>query len=85
MRHAPSADDIQMINQLIDNEIPFIIVFTKADKLNKTERQTRMKAFEQEIPCFEEIHAIPFSAKTSEGLEMLQNIISEIADETEEI
>ena len=84
MRHAPSADDVQMINQLIDNEIPFIIVFTKADKLNKTERQTRMKAFEQEIPCFEEIHTVPFSAKTFEGLEVLQEIISEIADETEE-
>ncbi len=84
MRHAPSADDIQMINQLIDNEIPFIIVFTKADKLNKTERQTRMNAFEKEIPCFEDIHAIPFSAKTFEGLEVLQGIISEIADDTEE-
>ena len=83
MRHAPSADDLQMINQLIDNEIPFIIVFTKADKLNKTERQTRMKAFEQEIPCFEDIHAVPFSSKTFDGLEVLQNIISEIADETD--
>ncbi len=84
MRHAPSAEDIEMLNQLIDNEIPFIIVFTKADKLNKTERQTRMKAFAQEIPCFEDIHAVPFSAKTFEGLEILQGIISEIADDTEE-
>jgi len=84
MRHAPSEDDIQMINQLIDNQIPFIIVFTKADKLNKTERTARMQAFAQEIPCFEEIHAIPFSSKTFEGLEILQEIISEIADDTEE-
>ncbi len=84
MRHAPSAEDIQMIHQLIDNEIPFIIVFTKADKLNKTERQTRMKAFEQEIPCFEEIHTVSFSAKTFEGLKVLQEIISEIADDMEE-
>lgn len=83
MRHAPSEEDIQMINQLIDNEIPFIIVFTKADKLNKTERQNRMKAFETEIPCFEGIHAVPFSAKNSEGLETLQEIISEIAEDTE--
>ena len=84
MRHAPSQDDMQMINQLIDNQIPFIIVFTKADKLNKTERTARMQAFAQEIPCFEDIHAIPFSSKTSEGLEVLQEIISEIADDTEE-
>ncbi len=84
MRHPPSADDIQMINQLIDAEIPFIIVFTKADKLNKTERLNRMQAFAKEIPCFEEIHAVPFSAKTFEGLEVLQGIISEIAEEPEE-
>lgn len=83
MRHAPSEEDIQMTNQLIDREIPFIIVFTKADKLNKTERQTRMKAFTEEIPCFEDIHTVSFSAKTSEGLEELQEILSEIADDTE--
>ncbi len=84
MRHAPSAEDVQMTNQLIDEEIPFIIVFTKSDKLNQTERKTRMQAFSKEIPCFEEIHHVIFSAKTGEGLEDLQKILSEIADETEE-
>ncbi len=80
MRHAPSSDDIAMINRLIDEEIPFIVVFTKADKLNTTEREKRMAAFAQEIPCFSDIHAIPFSAKTSEGLEPLREILSDIAD-----
>ena len=35
MRHAPSADDLDMINYLIDTELPFVIVLTKADKLKK--------------------------------------------------
>ncbi|MBR3629152.1 MAG: YihA family ribosome biogenesis GTP-binding protein [Oscillospiraceae bacterium] len=83
MRHAPSADDVAMINRLIDEEIPFIIVFTKADKLNKTEREQRMAAFAEEIPCFEDIHAIPFSAKTFEGQEVLRELLSEIAEEEE--
>ena len=81
MRHAPSADDLAMIDQLIDEEVPFIIVFTKADKLNKTERETRLAAFAEEIPCFEDIHAMPFSAKTFEGQEALRELIAEIADE----
>ena len=84
MRHAPSADDLASINRLIDEEIPFIIVFTKADKLNKTERAKRMAAFAEEIPCFEDIHAIPFSSQTGEGQEILRDLLSEIADEDDE-
>ena len=84
MRHAPSADDIAMINELIDGEVPFIIVFTKADKLNKSERTARMAAFADEIPCFADIHAIPFSAKTFEGQDVLRDLLAEIADEPEE-
>lgn len=84
MRHAPSEDDVAMTNALIDAELPFIIVLTKADKLNKTEREKRMKAFAEEIPCFEDIHAIPFSAKTFEGQEELRQILTEISEETEE-
>lgn len=84
MRHAPSAEDVAMIDRLIDEEIPFIIVFTKADKLNKTEREQRMAAFAEEIPCFEDIHAIPFSSKTFEGQDVLRDLLSEIAEEEEE-
>ena len=68
MRHAPSKDDIQMINFLVESELPFLIVLTKADKLNKTERAKRMQAFETEIPYFSQIHVIPFSAVTREGV-----------------
>ncbi len=84
MRHAPSADDITMINRLIDEEIPFIIVLTKADKLNKTEREKRMAAFAEEIPCFEDIHTIPFSAKTFEGQDALREVLSDIAEESDD-
>ena len=84
MRHAPSADDLTMINALIDAEIPFIIVFTKADKLNKTEREKRMLGFAGEIPCYEDIHTIAFSAKTFEGQEELRALLSDIAEEIDE-
>ena len=78
MRHAPSKDDLQMIDYLIDNEIPFVIVLTKADKLKPTARKERMEALKTEIPCFEDIHCIPFSAVTGEGVEELKAIIEEI-------
>ena len=64
MRHAPTTDDIHMINYLVENEIPFVVVLTKADKLKKTQRQKRMAEFEKEIPYFHEITKVPFSAET---------------------
>ena len=83
-RHAPSADDIQMTEFLVESEIPFIIVFTKTDKLNHSERKAREEGFSREIPYFDDVHKIWFSSKTGEGLERLQEILSEIGDDTED-
>ena len=76
MRHPPSKDDLMMINYLIDAEIPFIIVFTKA-------RKARMEAFKTEIPCFEDITCVEFSAITGEGVEELRAIIDDISEGAE--
>lgn len=81
MRHAPSADDIHMINFLIDAELPFVIILTKADKLNKTSRAKMMAEFAETIPCFEDIHVIPFSSQTFEGVEEVRQIIEEAAED----
>lgn len=84
MRHAPSADDLHMINFLIEAELPFVIVLTKADKLNKTERAKRMAAFAEEIPYFDDIHIVSFSSQTFEGVEELRSIIEDIAADDED-
>ena len=84
MRHAPTKDDVHMINYLIDTEMPFVLVLTKADKLKKNERIKRMEAFKEEIPCFEDMHVIPFSSQTFEGVEELRQIVEDIADDGEE-
>ncbi len=80
MRHSPSSDDIVMINYLVESEIPFVVVLTKADKLNKTERANRLEAFKTEIPYYDQITAVPFSAVTDEGVERLREIIEDVAD-----
>lgn len=82
-RHPPTADDIMMINFLIDSELPFVIVLTKADKLKKTQREARMEALQNELPCFDQITVIPFSAETGEGVEQIREIIEEIGAEEE--
>lgn len=79
IRHSPTKDDLQMINYLIDCEIPFIIVFTKADKLGTGARAERMKEFAKEIPQFEDMTCVVFSAVTGEGVEELRGYIEETA------
>ena len=83
IRHSPTKDDLQMINYLIDCEIPFIIVFTKADKLGTNARAERMKEFSKEIPQFEDITHVVFSAVTGEGVEELRGYIEETASAEE--
>lgn len=85
MRHAPSRDDVQMINFLIDNEIPFIIVLTKADKLSNPKRAERMEKFREEIPCFEDIHTVVFSSMTREGVDELREILLDVSETQDEI
>lgn len=84
MRHPPTSDDLHMINFLIEAELPFVIVLTKADKLKKIEREKRMAAFAEEIPYFNDIHIVPFSSQTFEGVEELRSIIEDVAADDEE-
>ena len=41
IRHKPSQDDLQMIDFLIENEFPFVLILTKKDKLTKTQLAER--------------------------------------------
>ncbi|MCD7846775.1 MAG: ribosome biogenesis GTP-binding protein YihA/YsxC [Oscillospiraceae bacterium] len=81
MRHPPTRDDITMINFLIDTELPFCVVLTKSDKLNKSERTARLEALKDEIPCFSQITVIPFSALTGEGTDDIREVIEEVVGE----
>ena len=83
MRHPPTADDIQMVNFLIDNEFPFVVVCTKCDKLSKRQQAERLEALKTELPYGDEITIIPFSAKTGEGVDEIKAIIEEMNEEEE--
>ena len=79
-RHPPTADDLMMVNFLIDSEIPFVVVLTKADKLSKKQREERREALLTELPCAEDITIIEVSAQTGEGRDEIRAIIEEIAE-----
>ena len=84
MRHPPTKDDLMMVDFLIQNEFPFVIVLTKKAKLSKKQQEERMAALMQEIPFADQIHMIPFSAVKGDGVEQLRAIIDEIAQDDAE-
>ncbi len=81
MRHPPTADDLTMINFLIDSELPFCVVLTKTDKQKKTEREKRLEALKSELPMYEQLTVIPFSSVTDEGVERMRSIIEEVSSD----
>ena len=75
MRHAPSADDMIMLNFLKETGIPFVIALTKCDKLNKTETEKRREALETELADYADIKRIEFSAIKGTGVEEMKAVI----------
>lgn len=72
MRHAPSQDDMTMLNFLKEMNIPFVIVLTKSDKLNKTETEKRRTELDKELADYADIRRIEFSAVTGSGVEEIR-------------
>ena len=81
MRHAPSADDMIMLDFLRQTETPFMIAFTKCDKLNKGETEARREAFAKELAGYEDIVKIEFSAVKGTGAEEIKAIIQKTVEE----
>ena len=69
-RAGPTADDEMMLEFLRAAELPFVVVATKVDKLNATERKNNLEAIASH-PLIEGIKVIPFSSLKKEGKDEL--------------
>jgi len=74
LKVGPTSDDITMLNWLEETETPFIIVATKADKPNKTDREKMLAMLEKYCDT-----VIPFSALTGEGRDEVMAAIENAA------
>lgn len=81
MRHEPTEDDRTMLGFLSEAGYPFICVLTKCDKLNKTEREARRKAFSENEYLSSAIKIIEASAQNGEGMKELKDIIESSLEE----
>ncbi len=77
IRHHHSKDDETMLRFLADSGLPFVIVLTKADKLNKTQLNKRLQEVEQEMNFLPEgIEKIPVSSTSGSGIDRLMERIN---------
>lgn len=82
MRHKPTADDLSMLDFLIESGYPFSVALTKSDKLKPTERKKALEVINEELSFLPEgIEIFPFSAENGEGVDVLKGIIEKIAEE----
>ena len=71
IRTGPTADDVMMINWLLDAGVSFTVVATKTDKLSKSQLKAALDNLEEEYFKGTGIEVIPFSSVTREGKEKL--------------
>ena len=74
-RIGPTADDEMMLDFLVQSELPFIVVATKVDKLNATERKKNLAAIAEHPLVREGGGVFPFSSLKNEGKQELWNAI----------
>lgn len=79
-RHEPQKIDLEFINWLGENGVPFAIVFTKGDKLGKMRLKENVEAYQTRL--LEDWEELPpvfvTSSETGLGGEELTNYIEEI-------
>lgn len=78
MRHPPTSEDIDMLNFLKTAGLPYTVVLTKSDKLNKSEYAARLAELSAD-KNFEGTQLVAFSALNGEGTQQLRDIISDCA------
>lgn len=79
MRHSPTDFDLSMLDFLYQMDIPYAIILTKSDKLNKSEYEEQLSLIKAELGELGEGRSIiPFSALKGNGKEDILNLIESL-------
>ena len=76
IRHEPMASDVEMFQWLIKNNIPVLVIATKADKIGKNARNKNIAAIKRKLGI-QEISVLPYSSLKNEGRSDLLDVIGD--------
>lgn len=82
-RHAPSADDRQMLEYLRYHRIPFVAALTKGDKLKKSQQAAALAEFESLLAEYDCRKVFLTSADNGQGVEELRGYFASCLLESE--
>lgn len=83
-RHAPQKIDLEFMEWLGENEVPFSIIFTKTDKISKGRLQENLDAYRRKmLETWEELpNILTSSSENKDGREEILHYIDEINRQT---
>ena len=75
IRHDPSVNDKSMYDWIVYNGYHPVVIATKLDKINRSQRAKQLKTIRQGLGMGAEDILIPFSAETKEGREEIWELL----------
>ncbi len=78
IRHKPSKDDLQMHQWLTLNDIPFIVVATKSDKVSRSDLNNKLNDIGTAFELPENNKAIPISCVDKKGSDLFWEKVEKI-------
>ncbi|HHV13531.1 MAG TPA: YihA family ribosome biogenesis GTP-binding protein [Clostridiales bacterium] len=85
IRHEPSANDKTMYDWIVYQGFQPIIIATKLDKINRSQRDKHLKMVREGLQVASGTRIIPFSATTKQGREEIWDCIEEICGFAQEV
>ena len=76
IRHAPQDSDLATFENILEKNLPVLIVATKSDKLSKNERAKNLAVIKKTFNI-EELPILPYSSKNNEGHSDLLDVIAD--------
>jgi len=76
IRHAPQDSDLATFENILEKNLPVLIVATKSDKLSKNERAKNLAVIKKTFNI-EELPILPYSSKNGEGHSDLLDVIAD--------
>ena len=80
IRHAPSANDVQMYEWICSQGYQPVLIATKLDKIKRSQIEKQKKLLRETLNADKGTEIIPFSAETKAGREELWKRLEELVD-----
>ncbi|MGN0290212.1 MAG: YihA family ribosome biogenesis GTP-binding protein, partial [Lachnospiraceae bacterium] len=78
IRHEPGANDKQMYQWILSQGFTPVIIATKLDKINRSQRDKHIKMLKNGLQVVPKTLVIPFSAQTKQGKEEIYALLDSL-------